>query len=127
VSGIAGTVWSAIKSMINSAISKLNSALTISISLPGPDINFAPNIPYLARGTNFHRGGLAVVGEQGPELVNLPRGSKVTPNGESMGSMRTAPGGGDIYITTITQLDGREIHRSLIKRKRTIGTNLGLA
>lgn len=30
-----------------------------------------------ARGTNFHPGGLALVGEQGPELIELPRGSKV--------------------------------------------------
>lgn len=32
-----------------------------------------------ANGTNYAPGGLAWVGEQGPELVNLPRGAKVTP------------------------------------------------
>jgi hypothetical protein len=32
-----------------------------------------------ASGTNFAPGGLSVVGERGPEVVNLPRGSKVTP------------------------------------------------
>lgn len=37
-------------------------------------------IPGFARGTNFAPGGLAIVGERGPELVNLPRGAKVTPN-----------------------------------------------
>jgi hypothetical protein len=31
----------------------------------------------LASGTNYHLGGLALVGEEGPELVNLPRGSRV--------------------------------------------------
>jgi hypothetical protein len=30
-----------------------------------------------ARGTNFAPGGLALVGEEGPELVTLPRGSRV--------------------------------------------------
>lgn len=34
-------------------------------------------IPEFAVGTNFAPGGLALVGEQGPEIVNLPRGSKV--------------------------------------------------
>jgi hypothetical protein len=34
-------------------------------------------IEWYAKGTNFAPGGLAMVGEQGPELVNLPRGSKV--------------------------------------------------
>ena len=37
-------------------------------------------IPGFAMGTNFAPGGLAVVGEAGPELVNLPRGSQVVPN-----------------------------------------------
>lgn len=40
----------------------------------------ALKIPGFATGTNFAPGGLAMVGERGPELVNLPRGSKVTPN-----------------------------------------------
>ncbi|MDX0654230.1 tail length tape measure protein [Sinorhizobium medicae] len=42
--------------------------------------NFLQGIPGFAGGTEFAPGGLAVVGERGPELVNLPRGSKVTPN-----------------------------------------------
>jgi phage-related minor tail protein len=35
------------------------------------------NIPGFAMGTNFAPGGMALVGEQGPELVSLPRGSRV--------------------------------------------------
>ncbi|MSU89851.1 hypothetical protein GE300_09520 [Rhodobacteraceae bacterium 2CG4] len=31
-------------------------------------------LPFFARGTNFAPGGPAVVGERGPEIVNLPRG-----------------------------------------------------
>lgn len=43
-------------------------------------------LPGYASGTDFHPGGLAIVGEKGPELVNLPRGSQVIPNAEfSMG------------------------------------------
>ncbi len=42
-------------------------------------------IPGFATGTSFAPGGLAVVGEKGPELVNLPRGSQVIPNGELRG------------------------------------------
>lgn len=37
-------------------------------------------IPGFASGVNNFSGGLAVVGERGPELVNLPGGSSVTPN-----------------------------------------------
>lgn len=42
-------------------------------------------IPGFANGTNFAPGGLAWVGERGRELVNLPRGSTVTPNHELAG------------------------------------------
>lgn len=37
-------------------------------------------IPAFAGGVNNFGGGLALVGERGPELVNLPRGSDVIPN-----------------------------------------------
>lgn len=41
-----------------------------------------------ADGTNYAPGGLAVVGERGPELVNLPEGSRVYSNHKSMDMMR---------------------------------------
>lgn len=41
------------------------------------------NIPRYASGTDYHPGGLALVGEQGAELLSLPRGSKVWSNGET--------------------------------------------
>ncbi|MZR14222.1 hypothetical protein GQE99_14460 [Maritimibacter sp. DP07] len=46
--------------------------------------------PGFATGTSYAPGGMAVVGERGPELVNLPRGSQVVPNhevGETLGGM----------------------------------------
>ena len=42
-----------------------------------------------AQGTAFAPGGLALVGEMGPELVNLPRGSQVIPNPRL---------GGDVHV-----------------------------
>ena len=53
-----------------------------------------------AKGTNFHPGGLAIVGEQGPELVNLPRGSSVETASQTRSVMRsgTGGGGGNTYI-----------------------------
>lgn len=36
-------------------------------------------IPKFASGTNYAPGGLSLVGERGPELVNLPKGSQVIP------------------------------------------------
>jgi hypothetical protein len=40
----------------------------------------APKPPQFAMGTNWAPGGMALVGEQGPELVNLPNGASVLSN-----------------------------------------------
>jgi hypothetical protein len=40
-------------------------------------------VPGFASGTSFAPGGLSLVGENGPELVNMPRGSKVFNNGDT--------------------------------------------
>jgi phage-related protein len=55
------------------------------ISMAMQALVFAPlkaslGIPGFAKGTSFAPGGMALVGERGPELVNLPRGSQVIPN-----------------------------------------------
>ncbi|WP_018265560.1 hypothetical protein [Methylosinus sp. LW4] len=42
-----------------------------------------------ADGTDNWRGGPTWVGERGPELVNLPRGSSVTPNAQSLAYTRS--------------------------------------
>ena len=46
-----------------------------------------------AAGDNNWRGGLTWVGEEGPELVNLPRGSRILPNKESVSLTSNAFGG----------------------------------
>lgn len=50
------------------------------------------SIPGFANGTKSAPGGMALVGERGPELVNLPRGSEVMPNRKlgGMGSSHVA-------------------------------------
>ena len=54
----------------------------VMMGIPGTDTG-------LARGGMIRRGGMALVGEQGPELVSLPGGSMVHPSG-------TGPGGGGV-------------------------------
>ena len=59
-------------------------------------------VPGYANGTNFHPGGLAVVGERGPELLNLPRGSQVRSNRELM----AAGGGAQRSVVEIVDTTG---------------------
>jgi hypothetical protein len=41
---------------------------------------YGPELPPgYARGTSFYPGGWGIVGEQGPELLRLPRGSEILP------------------------------------------------
>ncbi len=55
------------------------------------------SIPKFATGTDFFsRGGTALVGDRGPELLTLPKGSKITPN-DKIGQLS---GGGILVMVT---------------------------
>lgn len=59
------------------------------ILAPANTPEFTPTpIPEYASGTDFHYGGRALVGEEGPEIVDLPRGSKVYNNARSTAMMQ---------------------------------------
>lgn len=93
--GIFSTLGALVKAPMNGVISIVNRAIDgiNSISIDIPDwVPFAggnnfgvniPRLPMLAKGTDFHKGGPAIVGEEGPEIINLPRGSQVIPNDET--------------------------------------------
>ena len=98
ISGVGRSIGNAIIGMIEGAI---NGALS---GIPGsPKVS----IPRFATGTNFAPGGMAWVGERGPELVNLPRGSQVHTNAQSKQMAGRQNRGGDIHVTNnnYTQLD----------------------
>lgn len=52
-------------------------------------------VPKFAAGTSFAPGGAAIVGERGPELVNLPRGAQVF-NAARTQMMTSQAGGGGV-------------------------------
>ncbi|SCB35999.1 Prophage tail length tape measure protein [Bradyrhizobium yuanmingense] len=77
------------------------------ITLGGP----AGPVPFYASGTNFAQGGMAVVGEEGPELVNLPRGSQVIPNDALRAGV-----GGNISAPMTISIDARGADREGLAR-----------
>jgi len=93
--------------LIRAAISNAIS----SIFAPGAGAGFSTGIPQNvglggyagsnAAGTNNWRGGPTWVGEQGPELINLPKGSQVIPN-----NVATEMGGGQSF-TFAPMIDAR--------------------
>lgn len=58
-----------------------------------------PSITGNANGTNYWQGGPTLVGEYGPELVNLPRGSSVNTNAQTQ---RELSGGGSTINCPVT-------------------------
>lgn len=71
-------------------------------TLPGPpssaDMEKWLGVGANAGGTDNWRGGWTWVGEQGPELVNLPGGSRVLSHGDSMAAGSTININGDIVL-----------------------------
>lgn len=116
VSGIWDGISSIVKGGINWIIGSLNGFIRglNKLSIPdwvpvvgGMGINLS-EIPYLAKGTDYFQGGMAIVGEEGPELVTMPRGSRVTPNEKTMDIL-----GKSKTMELILNIDGRQFARAL--------------
>ena len=92
-------------------------------ALAGPGQTFAPPgggltvntpnlLPTFAAGTKFAPGGLALVGENGTEIVDLPRGARVTPAARTRAifdaaGQRAAPSGdGRLDVRVFVDRDG---------------------
>lgn len=71
---IASSVVSTAQSIFNHIKDIFSEVITLHISVPTPSL---PHIPGLAVGAREFAGGVALVGENGPEIVNLPGGSDV--------------------------------------------------
>lgn len=83
---------------INSAMSGISSATTGTMRAANS------KVPQYATGTRNARGGMALVGENGPELVNLRGGEHIYTNGQT----RSLLGGDSISIGQIT-IDAKNV------------------
>lgn len=70
----------------------------------GVDFLFGRN----AEGTDFWTGGPTWVGERGPELLDLPRGSRVIESARSMDMVRRAAGGGGQAQRVVVEVVARK-------------------
>lgn len=74
------------------------------------------SFPMFASGTKSAPGGLAIVGEKGPEIVNLPKGSEVIPNHAIPGMMGVGTNVTVGGATIVVQGDASEKTLSLINQ-----------
>ena len=63
--------------------------------------------PGNAAGTSFWRGGYTIVGERGPELVRLPRASRIWSNPETQAML--GQGSGDVVIESVNIHNGMDV------------------
>ena len=87
VTGVIGGAFNAVKSAVDAVVGSLKTMLSTMSTIahaPGKVLSaVTSNIPFIgghAAGGTVSQSGVALVGEAGPELVSLPRGSQVTPN-----------------------------------------------
>lgn len=93
-----------ISGIVRSITDKVNSARNAASGMVN---SIKGRIPGFAEGVRNYSGGLAVVGEKGPELVDLPRGSSVYSNPESRAMLggRTINFYGNITLSTPESVD----------------------
>jgi len=94
----------------------LNSPAFIAVAIMG--VLFVA-LKWLAKKLDFFAeggvsaGGLAVVGEKGPELVNLPRGSRVHSNADSR---KMVSGGGSVVNNISVTINAKDTSKSEMRR-----------
>jgi len=98
--------FNAIAALWNNTVGKLS--FTVPDWVPGLGGSgwSVPDIPMLARGGTAIAPGLALVGENGPELLSMNRGASVIP-------LDRAGGGGDIHLHVGTLIAGPGWKRQL--------------
>ncbi len=115
--GAINTIIGAYEKMINGLGSAINKIPSIKIpdwvpvyggnefGIPDiPSISL-PRIPLLAEGGDIIEAGRVIVGEEGPEFLDLPKGAKVTP----LDNEPDAPPPTPSVIIVKTYIDGREV------------------
>lgn len=129
VKGVFSGIVTAVKSPINTVIGIINNFINGLNKLQVPDwvpaiggkgINI-PNIPMLYKGTDYFKGGMAIVGEQGPELVEMPRGAKVYTANETKEKLN---GGNTYNFYSNEKLSEREIMRQQRNLERQLALGL---
>lgn len=83
-----------------------------------------PKIPYFAGGTDNFAGGFAIVGDQGPEIVNMPKGTSITPASQTSQLLNAATGQSNQPNQTVNVDVQIGMYAGLPSEKRKIAVDL---
>jgi hypothetical protein len=85
----------------------------IAVAVPGggflEGVAHVLHVPGFATGTISAPGGLAVVGENGPELVNLPQGSQVLTAAETRATLSAGGGNRSLVINNLNVYNNQDV------------------
>lgn len=127
--GVIKPILHAMKQAIDDTVGAVGKVASVASKVGGGIFHFVDShLPGgHAVGTGYTDGGLAMVGEYGPEVVQLPRGSRVW----SHGTGPTGGGGGvtvhingPVYGTTSREL-ALKVRDALLDLRRSSGQTLG--
>lgn len=113
IKSIFSGIMNPIIDIINGVIGGINNiaAKAASSNLPGlgwaKNINI-PELPKFAAGTNYFTGGMALVGERGPEIVKLPGASKVYTTEKTKNILSNTNNGTNVNINIHGNFYGNE-------------------
>jgi len=105
--GIA-TLW-------NSTVGKLSFSIPSwvpGVGGKGWDVPDMPTVQGFADGTSFAPGGVALVGERGPELMTVPRGASITPAAQTARLLGAPPVTQNITYHVSRPVDTEELSRA---------------
>jgi hypothetical protein len=136
VMGDAADAALRIRDNINKIPDHKNVKVNVAVVMTGKQKNAVAGLPIYnvgsnATGTPNWRGGLTWVGEQGPELADLPGGTRIWNASDSARMAAGGGGGGDGLVGSqpiVLKLDSTTVWTGLLQLKRTKGNlSLGLA
>jgi len=132
------TMENAFRRSVNSIISLINGLIKAINRIPGVSVPLIARVELRttdkskaktlderhgnAKGTDYWTGGETWVGEEGPEILDLPVGSRITPNHKlsatsTLGSVASGSGSGGSSgggMTLVFEMDGRQLMRQLL-------------
>ncbi len=100
-------------------------------------VDWSDDIEHNFTGTTNWKGGLTMIHDQGPEIVDLPNGTRILPHAKSLKEAEamgrsTVPSGGDVHISVAKIADSivvREdadidkIAQALVKEMKKLSIN----
>ena len=124
--GIGQTIFLALTLPLNAAIGAINLLIMglnkiPNVDIPSIDFLTLSSVPFFADGVNNFVGGPAIVGEEGPELVHLAKGTTVVPSDKTVSAAREAMGMTQPKVATAGGVSAEDLKTAFVAALKEVG------